>query len=270
MFQEKKRLQLVYKLIFSFVVILFLSCTEIERDNILDPKNPRSKSESVIFIEAFVNTAHPTPFNSYALDAIEILKATYQDRLIIAELHRNVSDASDTLTIAETDILHTRYTTDYILDPGRNKGVPDIFLNGAENRVQGSFDVANVVSRLQVITESLFLNTGNFTIEADAEYSGISVVGKYRIAALGNNSAGEMVLRILTTYNSEQVYGTGGTGKNTVSAVESISITGIDEGEYVEESFSINVDQAKVENIVFVLMDNSQLLVLHAFEKEIP
>lgn len=250
-------------------MIFFLSCTEIDRDNILDPKNPDSKRESVILLEAFINTSHPSPYNGYALDAIEILKADYQERLITVELHRNVSDTDDNLSIPEIDILHARYTTEYTLDQGRNKGVPDIFLNGAVNRVQGSYNVTNVVSRVQKIAESLFLNQGFFSVEGDAKHTGNIVKGKYRIARLGNKSTNNMILRIYIIYNSEQVNNASGTGQNTVSAIESIPIAQINSGDFIEEPFSINVSNSQAEKIVFVLMDSADLSVLHAFEKEI-
>ena len=73
------------------------SCKDIPRDNILDPKNPSSKQDKVLLLEAFVNTSHHTPYNYYVLHAIETLSMdeNLKDRLIFIEYHRDAIDSSD-------------------------------------------------------------------------------------------------------------------------------------------------------------------------------
>jgi hypothetical protein len=260
----------MYKFIFSILIVFNVSCLEIERDNILDPKNPSGKSESVILLEAFVNTTHLSLYNSYALEAIDNLKDLYKDRLIIAEMHKNVTGDPDTLSLAENENLHNKYTVNYLPESGRNKGLPDLFLNGAENRVQGAYSVSNVVSRVQEIASSLLLNKGYYTIEADIQKNENTISGKFRIARLGDSASDETILRIYVTYNSEFVNGKPGTtGKRTVCAIKSYPVSSVSAGDYIEENFNIDIQVSTPEKIIFVLKDQSDLTVLHALEKEI-
>ena len=55
--------KLVFKYIFSILIIFSTACSEIDRDNILDPKNTSSKRESVVLIEAFINTSSGVPLS---------------------------------------------------------------------------------------------------------------------------------------------------------------------------------------------------------------
>lgn len=254
-------------LIYSLLLFLLFACMEIERDNILDPKNPSSKRESVLLVEAFVNTTHPSPYNGYALEALQTLRDNYKERIIIVELHKDVTGYKDDLTLTENENIHNRYTIDYLEEPGRNKGLPDLFLNGAADRVQGAFDVANVVTRAQnIVLEQLILD-GAYTIEVDAEQNGDTISGNYRIARLGNKSSGDIFLRIYVVYNSQSLWPQS--GKNTVSAVEEKTLTTPDAGSYLEEDFTLNVPQQKADKIILVLLDSSRLHVLHVSESVI-
>jgi hypothetical protein len=263
---------LAYKYIFSLLLVFLLSCAEIDRDNILDPKNSSSHRDKVLLLEAFINTNNPLPYNEDALQAINILSAdeNLKDQLIVVEYHRNVTNPAydDSLTFVEIENWYENYTI-YYPQEERTKGVPDIFINGAFNRIQGASDETVVVNRVKAVTSELLLEEGKYTIEADFNQNGDEVKGKYRIAQLGNRSSDQMILRIIVTYNAETVEGITGVGKRTVSYFESHSIAAIDAGDYLEEDFQLVVDSQKADKLVFVLMDSEKLNVLHTFEKEI-
>lgn len=267
---------MVYKYIFSLIFIFFLSCSEIDRDNILDPKNPDSKTDKVLLLEAFVNTSDSLPssipYNQYALDAIETLKMddNLSDKLIVVEYHRNVTNPvyDDILTFPEIENWYEQYTTKYDLEE-RSKGVPDIFINGAASRVQGASNSDVVENRLRIITTDLLLEDGEYTIEADINQNGNEISGKYRVAKLGKSSSEGTILRIIAVYDAEFTDGIDNAGHRTVSYFENNSIATISSGDYLEEDFQFIVDNDKVEKLIFVLIDNSGLNVLHAIEKEI-
>ncbi len=261
--------KLVFKYIFSFLVIISVACTEIDRDNILDPKNSSSKRESVLLLEAFINTSPNVPssytYNYDALEAIDSLADIYGDRLIWLEYHWNTSAPDkypDQWTLPLGEILYTKYTTGF--DHGRTKGVPDLFVNGAKNRVQGASSVSNVITRVQKFTSELILQTSQFTIEAEFDVISNRIEGKYRIARLGNRRSDDMIMRIIITENN------GSKGKRTVTQIEHPKpIDNIDAGEFVENDFSLQIDPQKSEKIMFILMDENGDEVFHAIEKEL-
>ncbi|MEJ2053421.1 MAG: hypothetical protein P8X42_05830, partial [Calditrichaceae bacterium] len=80
----------MYKFIFKLSIILALlaACSDIERDNLLDPKNPDSYSDTPILIEAFVNTSFE--YDAAALVALDQIQAQLGDNtdIEIVEYHR--------------------------------------------------------------------------------------------------------------------------------------------------------------------------------------
>jgi len=255
---------LVYKYIFSLILIFFISCSEIDRDNILDPKNPSSSRDRILLLEAFVNTNNPLPYNDYALEAIDDLAVDddIKNHLIILEYHRDTQEFSDPLEVDNTESIYTNYIN-YGL--GRFKGVPDLFLNGAVARVQGASAASNVKDRVKAFATNQLLEDGEYTIEVDFELNGSNIEGKYRIARLGKESSASTFLRMIITYNS------GTTGKRTVSRVSTpFSIGAINSGKYIEEDFEIpGVPAGKAEKLVLILSDNLGINILHAIEREI-
>jgi len=257
---------LVYKYIFSLLIIFLLSCSEIERDNILDPKNPSSHSDKVLLLEAFVNTNNPLDYNTYALNAIDALTLDddIKNHLIVLEYHRDTQLYSDPL---EADSFNTEniYNSYMSYDPERFKGVPDLFLNGAEARVQGASSAGNVSNRVKDFATEQLLENGEYTIEVDFTFSTGNIDGKYRVARLGDKASEPTLLRMMITYNS------GVNGKSTVSRVSSpISVAAIDAGDFIEDDFQINnIPAAKAEKLVLVLTDIDGINVLHALERNI-
>lgn len=242
-----------------------------DRDNLLDPKNPDSKSDKVILLEAFVNTNNPLPYNDYALDAIDELELddNLSGRLIVVEYHRNVSnsDYNDVYTLSGTESWYEHYIT---VQESKIKGAPDIFINGAYDRVQGASSTNNVVNRVKKYMTNQLIKDSEYTIEADANQNGNEIDGKFRVARLGNKSADEMVLRVITIYNASAIDTSAyNVGRRAVSYFEDHLISEINAGDYIEENFHFSVSGSKAEKIIFVLMDSNMLNILHAIEKEI-
>ena len=99
---------MVYRYIFSLVFLFVISCSEIDRDNILDPKNPSSKRDKVLLLEAFVNTENPAPYN---IGIIGVAMQEYTEARLFYDLIENkkftpvedleVTDSSYLLGIAD-------------------------------------------------------------------------------------------------------------------------------------------------------------------------
>ena len=99
---------------FSFVavvlsVIVFISCKDIPRDNVLDPKNPDSYRAQVIALEAFVNTENDQMYNEYMLSALGTIVDRYPGKLVLMQYHRNTINFTDSLAIPENEILYEQY-----------------------------------------------------------------------------------------------------------------------------------------------------------------
>ncbi len=256
--------------IFSALLIFSLACSEIERDNILDPKNNSSTRESVVVLEAFINTSDSVPSNfSYnfdALEAIDSLKEIYGKRLIVCEFHWDTSNPKYTdplsMPLNKGEEAYLKYTSGY--DANRSFGVPDLFVNGAANRVQGASGASNVIKRVQTFARDIIIVDSPYTIETDFTIDGNMIEGKYRVARLGDKKSDKMLMRILITEDNAQK------GKNTVSQVSlPEAIDNIGAGNFIENDFSIMYEPQKSKKIIFILMDEDGFEVLSAIEKEL-
>ena len=137
-------------------ILLIMECKDIPRDNILDPQNPNSYRSSTVLIEAFVNTANPLNYNQWALLALDSIKKNYEERVLIAEYHRDAVGYPDPHSI-NSGILEPLYEK-YVANSKSNvKGIPDIFINGITSRVQGASSVKSVFTRLNFALSDLVI-----------------------------------------------------------------------------------------------------------------
>ena len=146
----------MFKFIFKLIVLIALtvSCSDIDRDNLLDPKNSESYSETPILIEAFVNTSFE--YDSSALEALKLIENDFSDQvdIEIVEYHREHDAApvgEDPYTKRIFTDLHGVYANIFLLP----KAIPDIYVNGSAGRVLGATkNPASVYVRLApIITE---------------------------------------------------------------------------------------------------------------------
>jgi len=190
-----------YLTYFVTLFILLLSCEDIERDNILDPKNPASERPQTVTVEAFVNTNDSliqiNPYNEYLLDALDQLESIYGDRISITEYHRSIlPDYPDSLTSNENEILYGNYY-DYFFSLNSNaiKGVPDVYINGTEARVQGASSQSTVLFRLQQVLDPMMSQNGYFTIEPNITEDGNEFNISAKIARLGSTNAEDIIVK---------------------------------------------------------------------------
>ena len=159
---------------------------DIPHDNPLDPMNPASARPAKIMIEAFVNLRTGFPYDEYMVDALDSLAALYPDLVVIAEYHKNVQNFLTPYHRDENEVLYRHY-----LDAiGSNlKGLPDVFINGTESRIQGAADKASAFFRLQQCVIARASAVGHFSIEIAAAVAGNQVTPQVTLARLGNSDA---------------------------------------------------------------------------------
>ncbi len=232
--------------------LFFPGCSDLERDNPLDPANPSSFRESVAVAEAFVNTnpAAGVPYNGEALRALDSLKTIFGDRLLVIQYHRNTRDFTDSLAVEPlAESRYSAYTTEY--DDRRFKGVPDIFINGPRERIQGASSAAGVSDRALPLINAVLSEECYFTMEADirAEKGGFS--GRVRVARLGNQSAENLSLLFVVT--SDQ----GTAGRYSVSGMAPpVAVDRLSAGSYRGFDFEVSARNGRADRLFILLISD--------------
>lgn len=196
----------IYKGIVIGFGLLLLHCSDLDRDNLLDPKNPASRTAQKIMIEAFVNinsnpnVPEPPPVNQVMIEALDSLESMYADQIVIAEYHRTAGlqkEYTDACHREENDILYQLYLNALHSD---QEGTPDVFFNGTEHRLRGASDKVSAFSRLQeILLFQLSLNS-SLSMEIDWTESGNKITPAITIARLGGTSIEDVLIKcVLTT-----------------------------------------------------------------------
>lgn len=204
---------------------LLLNCKDIPRDNPLDPKNPSSTREQKVLIEAFVNIndSLAVNINEYALAALDTLKAIYPSKLIILDYHRNTRDYIDPYHFLENETLYQNYINQF----NSMAGVPDIFINGTRQRVQGASSVANSITRISNALSGMLNQNSEYSFEIEYRQSGSQVIPTVRIARLGETDARDITLKAVLIAEIDQ-----GFHKRVVRGISSSPISLLEHGTY--------------------------------------
>ncbi|MBN1407285.1 MAG: hypothetical protein JW956_05830 [Calditrichaceae bacterium] len=258
----------MFKSIFRLIVLIALlaACSDIERDNPLDPKNPDSYSETPILIEAFVN--NQLEYVEYATQALNQIEAEFSDQvdIIIVEYHRVHPVDTNNLDVYANplfDGLHQDYADNY----ENPKGVPDIYVNGSQGRVFGAYDINSVYYRLSPIISDLAGQQSKYSLEVDLETSGNQLNVDYRLARLGKESDQNLQLHVVLIKD----YGIPGARRivDKVTYPDAEFISKIDKGEYAEGSID-NISCPNLPNYaLFALTKQGSITVLKTLKKEI-
>ena len=165
--------------ILSFLLLL-VACENLERNNPLDPKNPGSERRRVVFVEAFVNDT--APFSAFAVQALDSLAATFhQQQVVIVEHHLPSAKFIDAVALSESADRYKILTT-------AAPAVPDLFFNGAQNRVQGASTTGTAAFRYRHAIQTEIDKVAHFTIEAQKTISANQIDIEATVARLGNES----------------------------------------------------------------------------------
>ncbi len=192
--------------IFAIIYLISLGCDDIPRDNLLDPKNPEGARTQVVSLESFVNTNPEIPFdyNFEMLMALNDLKSKYGVQITILEYHRNVQDYTDPYHSIENEALYTKYVAG--VDPG-SKGVPDVFINGTVDRVQGAFDgTGSTKIRLEQAIAPLLMQNTFYAIEPGINKTEAGYEISAIIARLGTSDGSNLLVKAVVVSEEDQTY----------------------------------------------------------------
>ena len=188
--------------ILPILFIFFLSCADLERDNLLDPRNPDSYSATVPLIEAFVNLAHPSPYNAWAIQSLNALDAQFGRQINIVEYHRDLQIDSITYDDPYNDSdqqafflqLQTRYVQ---LWPDLPRVLPDVYLNGAASRFSGAYNANSLKSAMESAISELIAQKNDYILEIESKRESGLVTVNCLVARLGNEADQNLRLRVL-------------------------------------------------------------------------
>ncbi len=168
----------------------------------MDPKNPDSYSKSIVLVEAFVNVAHPSPYNGYVLEALKEIDENDSDNVIVVEYHRDLTQNGfydDPYNDEELSLRFTQLQERYLQEwPDAIRGVPDVYINGGNRRVAGASSKSSVLNRMQLYLDEVTDIQNRYSIEVDLQYPGQDQIDiKARVASLGNQASVDLRLRFM-------------------------------------------------------------------------
>lgn len=250
----------------SYAILLLLicysACKDIPRDNILDPKNPSSYRPWIISIEAFVNTENDQLYNEYLLEALNLIAERYPTRVTIAEYHRKVATFDDKLSIPESELLYE----DYVNSFDAQKGVPDVFINGAMQRVKGASSIAGATERLERVLSPLLKDNSHFTVEPEVSRQGSQLSVNIRLARLGSSAANNIYIRIVLVERIDNNL----LGHVVRKVRTSNLIPEMEPGEVKEIKIGkIESDPEAKQSLIFYVISNDDLFIHQSTEAEI-
>lgn len=237
------------------VVWLGAGCGDIARDNPLDPKNTDSQTAQKVLIEAFVNTGNTLDYNQIMLTALNTLQQRHPQRLALAVYHRNTADHMDSLHINEAELQYQRYLNAV---GSSLKGVPDVFINGDRQRVQGASSVPSALFRLEEALAAEFSQTSSYMIEVAVTQSQQRLSPEVTVARLGNSTGRDLRIKALLTVDCGGPY-----GEAAVTAVtRSAEIASLAHGEQTTVSLpALPVDAGRAMRLVVLVTSRDESTV---------
>jgi len=183
------------KYIFHLLLLLFITfhCGDLDRDNVLDPKNPNSRTKRVILTEIFVNENTGYEFCNTALKAIEELNDSenFRNKILILEYHIEKNELIDSYSLTQCYDRYVNY------EPLQSKrGIPDAFFNGKIERVQGA-SVEKVKDRYESVLKELINIKSYFRIEAKKSIEGHSLDLDVKVVRLGTKEKENLNLLVV-------------------------------------------------------------------------
>jgi hypothetical protein len=170
-------------------LLLFAGCADLDRSNPLDPKNPDSRRDKIVLVEAFVNQSGGDVI-TWALDGLEQLTGEYDSQeMLYLEHHIAKTASTDPLAL---DASLSRYLA--FVPKATQQGLPDVFFNGCIARVQGASSTAGAHMRYLNALKEQLTGTAFFTIEAVVRNSGDEIVFNIKVAPLGKKSAADVAI----------------------------------------------------------------------------
>ncbi|NOX89254.1 MAG: hypothetical protein GXO77_09510 [Calditrichaeota bacterium] len=263
------RLLFTSKILFAILLFVF-ACEDLPRDNVLDPKNPDSYTATVPLIEAFVNLAHPAPYNQWAIQSLNNLSQLYDGKINVVEYHRDITVDSvtydDPYNTPEAQtlfrLLQDRYVSSH---PEIPRSVPDVYLNGADERFTGAYDVQSLKKQIEPELLELLSRKNFYRLEPKISRSGgLSLDVSCKVAVLGNNDGNNLRLRIIFVKKRVQENLT----LNTVVKLiwPGLAVDKIENGDFTEvEAGSFTFKESEMpDGAVFALTSEDESIVFQS------
>ena len=248
----------------GLLISLILSfCTDIPRDNLLDPKNSDSYRDQIIFIEAFVNTKNDELYNEYMISALKIIKERYPGKIHVANYHRNPPGLEDALANQKNENLYEQYIAKF----DSKKGVPDVFINGTIDRIKGASSIEGAVERVEDAIQPLLIQNSFITIEPRVSRQGSNLSLSAKIAKLGSESAEDLILRAILVEQIDNVILT-----QVVRHMEKSNlIPSLEPGEQKEITLTdFDYETDKELKVIFSISTNQDLIIHQCIEVSVP
>jgi hypothetical protein len=244
-------------------VVLFASCKDIPRDNVLDPKNPESYRAQVIVLEAFVNTENDQMYNQYMISALQTIAGRYPGKIVFMEYHRNTTHFTDDLAIPENEILYENYLDEF----DDLKGVPDVFINGSVARVKGASSIEAAVERIDNAIQDLLIENTFFTIEPSVKRTNSRISISTKIARLGSESISDVIVRVTVTEQLDTDL-----KSRVVRSIENSNlIPRLEPGEQKEINYSdVTLSSANKFHVIFTITSDQNMIVHQSKEVDVP
>ncbi len=139
------------------------------------------------------------------LTALDSLERRHPEKIEIVAYHRNTRDEVDPLHINESELQYMRYLEAL----GSNfKGLPDVFINGASQRVQGASSSESALLRLEEALVPELQKISKYTIEVETTVTNETITPTVTLARLGSNSSPSLVIKVLLiqTYSGQATH----------------------------------------------------------------
>ncbi|MBC8184709.1 hypothetical protein H8E88_26750 [candidate division KSB1 bacterium] len=181
----------IFHLLLSLTFLLY--CGNLDRDNVLDPKNPNSKANRVVLVELFVVENTGYEYCNTALDGLEELceSDNYRGKVLLLEYHLKKDNLNDSFALPQCYDRYVEY------EPVQSdRGIPDAFFNGKIERVQGaSLDKAG--ARYDDVLTGLTGKKSYFRFEVNKQVEGNSIDLDVKVIRLGRNKKQDLNLFVV-------------------------------------------------------------------------
>ena len=231
-------------------ILLLFTCADLERDNILDPKNPDSHRPRIVLIEAFVSADPDANYCGFALDALEDLEVEFgSSQLIILEYHLRNTVWQDEYASQDANVRYAELAAS-------PQGIPDVFFNGADVRVQGAYSAETAYMRYRPAYESESNEPGLYTIEAQVRSGSEVTEVEVSLARLGNTEVANISIHAVVVHDM-----VASRARHVVrSVLVPKTINRLAAGEKTIHTFAIASSLAEVNNaalVLFIYDDNA-------------
>jgi len=258
---------LAYKFVFSLLIftILLSSCDNLARDDLLDPKNEDGFIESVVLIEAFVNLDHPTDYNMWAVQGLDLISEEYNSAVQIVEYHRSLDGyPSD---VPELDAQFTNMHQLYVdnSSDATQRAVPDIYINGALNRITGAESPSDVKERIEPVADDLIVANNDYYIIPNLAVAGNEISINCSVARLGNKAISNNKLKVIFIKD----YNENLKRRVVVALDNSVIIESVAAGSYWQKDLGPYSFTSLPSAVIISLTSSDQLEVIQTTYREI-